>query len=97
MKVGQSVTFCKVECVLHTTVPFYSFVVVRDEQNWRFHYLWIAVIDVILNAKNVTLAEIYGQIVEVYGKGAVNEGNIKKLWPLFKEGRTNVQVEEWRA
>jgi histone-lysine N-methyltransferase SETMAR len=33
-----------------------------------------------LNARNVRLAEIYRQMVEVYGEGIMNEGNVRKWW-----------------
>jgi hypothetical protein len=32
--------------------------------------------------------EIHRHIVEVYGEGAMNEGNVRKGCRLFKEGRT---------
>jgi hypothetical protein len=48
----------------------------------------------LLNTKNVHLAEIHRQIVEVYGKNAMNEGNVRKWCWLFKEGRTNVHDKE---
>ena len=38
--------------------------------------------------------QIHRQIVEVYSEGAVNEGNVRKLCWLFKEGRINVHDEE---
>jgi hypothetical protein len=47
-----------------------------------------------LNTKNVRLAEIWGRIVEVCGEGAMKSGNVRKWCRLFKEGRTNVHVEE---
>jgi transposase len=47
-----------------------------------------------LNAKNVRPAEIHRQIVEVYGEGVMNEGNVRKWCRLFIEGRTNVHDEE---
>jgi hypothetical protein len=40
-----------------------------------------------LNSRNVRLAEIYRQNFDVYGIGAVNEGNVRKC-RLFKAGRT---------
>jgi hypothetical protein len=33
-----------------------------------------------LNPRNVHLAEIHRQIVEVYGEGVMNEGNVRKWW-----------------
>jgi hypothetical protein len=33
-----------------------------------------------LNARNIRPAEIHRQIVEVYGKGVMNEGNVRKWW-----------------
>lgn len=33
----------------------------------------------VLNAKNDRLAEIYRKIVEKYGQGDINEGNVRKL------------------
>jgi hypothetical protein len=47
-----------------------------------------------LNAKNVQLVEIHRQIVEVYGEGIMNEGNVRKWCRLFNKGRTNVHDEE---
>jgi hypothetical protein len=47
-----------------------------------------------LKAKNVRPVKIHWQIVEVYGEGAVNEGNVRKWCRVFKEGRTNVHDEE---
>lgn len=47
-----------------------------------------------LKAKNVRPVKIHWQIVEVYGEGAVNEGNVRKWCRLFKEGRPNVHDEE---
>jgi hypothetical protein len=41
-----------------------------------------------LNSRNVRLGEIYRQSFEVYGVGAVNEGNVRKWCQLSKEGRT---------
>ena len=49
-----------------------------------------------LNAKNVFPVEIQWQKVEVYGEGAVNEGNVRKWCWLFKEGRTEVH-DEWNG
>jgi hypothetical protein len=46
-----------------------------------------------LNAKNSSPAEIYRQIVEVYGEGVMNEGNVRKSCHLFNSGRTNVHDE----
>jgi hypothetical protein len=43
-----------------------------------------------LNAKNIRLAEIHRQVVEVYGEGEENKGNARKWCRLFKEGNTNV-------
>jgi hypothetical protein len=40
------------------------------------------------------VVEIHRQIVEVYSDDAVNEGNVRKLCWLFKEGRINVHDEE---
>jgi hypothetical protein len=42
----------------------------------------------VLTEKNNHLAEIHRQIVEVYGEGATNEGDLRKLCRLFKECRT---------
>lgn len=47
-----------------------------------------------LNAKNIRPAEIYRQIVEVYGKGVMNDGNVRKWCLLFNEGRTNIHDED---
>jgi hypothetical protein len=43
-----------------------------------------------LNAKNIRLAEIHRQVVEVYVADAENKGNARKWCRLFKEGNTNV-------
>jgi hypothetical protein len=47
-----------------------------------------------LNTINVYLVEIHRQIVEVYGEGTMDEGNVGKWYQLFNEGRTNVHDEE---
>jgi hypothetical protein len=41
-----------------------------------------------LKAKSVHPAEIYRQIVQVCGEGAVNKGNVRKWWRLFTESTT---------
>ena len=46
-----------------------------------------------LKAENFRPTGIYKQIVEAYGEGALNEGDVRKWCRLFKEGRNNVQ---WR-
>jgi hypothetical protein len=46
-----------------------------------------------LNAKNSSPAEIYRQIVEVYGEGVMNEESVRKWCRLFNSGRTNVHDE----
>jgi len=49
----------------------------------------------ILNGKNVCPAEIHRQIVEVYGKGAMNEGEkCEEMCWLIREGRANVHDKE---
>jgi hypothetical protein len=48
-------------------------------------------------AKTIHPAEIYGQIVKAYDKGATDESNVRKWCRLFREGRTNVQGEERSA
>jgi hypothetical protein len=40
----------------------------------------------ILNTKSFHPGEIFKQIVEMYGEGAVYKGNVRKLCRLFKEG-----------
>jgi hypothetical protein len=50
-----------------------------------------------LNAKNFLQAEIHRNFVEVYGDGALNEGNMRKWCRLFEEDRTNLLDEEGRA
>jgi hypothetical protein len=45
-----------------------------------------------LNDKNVCLVEIHWQIVEAYGEGAMNNGNVRR-WCGFKEGRITVWNE----
>jgi hypothetical protein len=39
-------------------------------------------------ARNVRLADIHRQIVEVYDEGATKEGKVRKWCRLFKEGTT---------
>ena len=50
-----------------------------------------------LNAKNLHQAEIHRNFVEVYGDGALKEGNVRKWCRLFEESRTNLFDEERRA
>jgi len=50
-----------------------------------------------LNSKNFIHAEIHRKFAEVYGDGAVNEGNVRKWCRLFEEGRTNLLDKERRA
>jgi hypothetical protein len=38
-----------------------------------------------LNAKNSSPAEIYRQIIEVYGEGVMNEGNVRKCSTRYSE------------
>jgi hypothetical protein len=45
------------------------------------------------NMKNMCLAKIYHQFVEVYGEGVMNEGNVRKWCCLFNGGRTDVYNE----
>lgn len=47
-----------------------------------------------LNAKRVRPAEIHRQLVEVYGEGVMNDGNVRKWCRLFNEGRTNIHDDE---
>jgi hypothetical protein len=47
-----------------------------------------------LSTRYFHAAEIHRQIAEVYSEGAVNEGNVRKLCWLLKEGRINVHDEE---
>jgi len=42
-----------------------------------------------LNGRNVHLAEIHRQIVEVYGKGAMNEGEKHEEMVLVDQRRQN--------
>jgi hypothetical protein len=46
-----------------------------------------------LNAKNTHPAEIHRQLVEVYGEGVMNEGNVRKWCCLDNGGRTDVHSE----
>lgn len=46
-----------------------------------------------LNAKKIQLAEIHCQLIEVYGEGVMNEGNMHKWCWLLNKGRTNVNGE----
>ena len=73
---------------MHCVVQGHSFsppvAVVKDEnENRKSRYLWSAFDDQFLNAKNDRPAEIHSQIVEVYGEGAANEGNVRK-WEIFE-------------
>jgi hypothetical protein len=43
-----------------------------------------------LNAKNIYPAEIHRQLVEEYGKGVMNGGNVHKWCCLFNGGRADV-------
>jgi hypothetical protein len=55
----------------------------------------MAIISVIrlFNAKKITLhAEIHHQLVEVYGKGVMNQENVHK-WCFFNGGRRDVHNE----
>jgi hypothetical protein len=45
--------------------------------------------DMVCNSKNVHLAKILREIVDVY-----DEGKVRKWYRLFKEGRTNLHDEE---
>jgi len=49
-----------------------------------------------LNAKNFVQAEIHRKFAEVYGDGAVNEGNVRKCCRLFEEGTSSSLDEERR-
>jgi hypothetical protein len=70
-------------------------VVVKDkDESRKSRYMWSAVGDTILNAKNVRLVGIHRHIVEVYRESAMNEGNVRKGCRLFKEGRTNMYDEK---
>jgi hypothetical protein len=60
---------------------------------WNSCYLWRQLVIRFLNYKNVCLVEIHWQIVETYGEGAMNKGNMTKWCWLFKEGRTIVWNE----
>jgi hypothetical protein len=44
-----------------------------------------------LNMKNIRPAKIYCRLVEVYGEGVMNEGNVRKWCHLFNGGRTRAQ------
>jgi hypothetical protein len=46
-----------------------------------------------LNAKSIRPAETHRQFVEVYVKGVMNEGNVRKWWRLLHGGRTDVHNE----
>lgn len=48
-----------------------------------------------LNAKNVCVAEIHRQIVDVYTKGAITEGNVRKWCHSFTQGSTNAHDKDW--
>jgi hypothetical protein len=46
-----------------------------------------------LNAKSFRPAKIHCQLVEVYGEGVMNKGNVHKWCHLFNGGRTDVHNE----
>jgi hypothetical protein len=46
-----------------------------------------------LNMRNIRPAKIHHQLVEVYGKGAINEGNVHKWCNLFNGKITDVHNE----
>jgi hypothetical protein len=46
-----------------------------------------------LKVKNIRLAEIYCQLVEVSEEGIMNEGNVHKCCHLYNGGRTDVDNE----
>jgi hypothetical protein len=46
-----------------------------------------------LNTRNIRPAEIHRHLVEVYGEGVMNKGNMRKLCRSFNRGRTVVQNE----
>jgi hypothetical protein len=50
----------------------------------------------LLKAKNFHLAESHIKIDEVYGEGAMNNGNVRKWLHLFKDGWTNMRNKEQR-
>jgi hypothetical protein len=43
--------------------------------------------------KNIRPAEINHQLVEMYGEGVMNEGNMHKWCCLFNKGRTDLHNE----
>ncbi|GFG34554.1 hypothetical protein Cfor_11547 [Coptotermes formosanus] len=49
---------------------------------------------VMLKAKNIRLAGIRRQVVEVQGEGAWSKGDVRKWYRLFKEGRIHVSDKE---
>jgi hypothetical protein len=50
------------------------------------------------NAKNIRPAEIHRQLVEVYGEGVMNEGNVRKWCRLFnREGQTCTMKRDLEA
>ncbi|GBM76118.1 hypothetical protein AVEN_205233-1 [Araneus ventricosus] len=46
-----------------------------------------------LNTKKVKPAEIYRQLVEIYGENVMTDGIVRKWVRQFNDGRTNVQDE----
>jgi len=44
----------------------------------------------LLNAKNMTPAEIHRQLSDVYGEHAMNSSMVRRRVQLFNEGRENV-------
>lgn len=42
------------------------------------------------DAKNIRVAEIHRQSLEVYIEGAMNEGSVRKYRRLFRDSRTNL-------
>ena len=71
---------------MNTVSPFFLFVVViRDErENKSRATCEMRLVIRFLNSRNVHLAEIYRRSFEMYGVGAVNEGNVRKWCRLFK-------------
>jgi hypothetical protein len=86
--IQQVRTDCTVWC--HFFPPFAAAIKVEQE-NPATCEMWLVTRFLVVNAKNVFLAEIHGYIVKICSEGAVNEGIVRKWCWLFREGRTNVR------
>ena len=85
---------------LHSMVSFFppfAAAIKVEHENPATCEMWLVTWFLLVNAKNVFLAEIHGNIVKMCSEGAVNEGIVRKWCWLFREGRTNVRDLEWNG